>query len=224
MRPGRVRTTWRTVDDGSFFCPSCGGDRNYLSRIGRRRLAVLNIPLVPRGTAVFVVECTACRTRFDTDVLDQPTSTVLSSMLRDAVHTVSLAVLAAGGFEDRAAREAAVGAVRDAGFDDCTEEQLAVLHEERVVGTWRLPCGYQDAIDGGSTTLTAALRQTLGALTLHLEHAGREGLLLRAARIALADGPYTHNEHQTLTAIGRALLLGREETERLLAAAARRAP
>ena len=54
-------------------------------------------PLLPRGEAGPVVECAACRRHFGTDVLDHPTTTRFSAMLRDAVHTVALAVLAAGG-------------------------------------------------------------------------------------------------------------------------------
>ena len=44
-----------------------------------------------------VVECAACRHHYGADVLDHPTTTRFSAMLRDAVHTVALAVLAAGG-------------------------------------------------------------------------------------------------------------------------------
>ena len=50
---------------------------------------------------------------------------------------------------------------------------------------------------------------------------GDRDILLQGARIALADGPYTPSEHQTLAAVGRALLLSHEDTERLLAIAAR---
>lgn len=86
----------RTVGDGEFFCPGCGSDRSYLRRIGRHRFALLGIPLLPRVTVGTMVECAACRTCFRTDVLGHPTTTRFSAMLRDAVHTVALAVLAAG--------------------------------------------------------------------------------------------------------------------------------
>lgn len=105
-RPGRaaedrrprvcgVRTHWTTVSDGEFHCPECGGDRNYQRRTGRRRLTLLGLPVLPRGEAGPVVECASCVSRFPTDVLARPTTTRFSALLRDAVHTVALAVLAA---------------------------------------------------------------------------------------------------------------------------------
>lgn len=216
-----VRTTWRTVGDGTFFCPDCGGDRNYLRRTGRHRLAFLGVPLLARRTAESVVECAACWHCFGADVLDRPTTTRLAAMLRDAVYTVALAVLTAGGFEDGAVREAAVGAVRGAGFVDCTEERLVVLLRARAAVTGRLAGGCRSDSEGGGSALTVELHEALGPLAPFLAPAGSEAVLLRGARIALADGPYTPGEGQVLAAVGGALLLCREDTERLLAAAAR---
>ena len=90
-----VRTVWQTEGDGEFFCPRCGGDRNYSRRTGTRRLTVFNIPVLHRGSAGTVVECGVCQEGFALDALDQPTSSRFAAMLRDAVHTVTLAVLTA---------------------------------------------------------------------------------------------------------------------------------
>ncbi|MFD1272566.1 hypothetical protein ACFQ51_14105 [Streptomyces kaempferi] len=83
------------MGDGEFFCPGCGGDRNYQRLTGRRRFTLLGVPVLPRGETGPVVECAACRRHYGADVLDHPTTTRFSAMLRDAVHTVALAVLAA---------------------------------------------------------------------------------------------------------------------------------
>ncbi|MGP3979911.1 TerB family tellurite resistance protein [Streptomyces sp. KR80] len=215
-----VRTTWRTVGDGEFFCPECGGDRNYRRRAGRRRLAVFGLPLLSRGATGPVVECSACGGRFGADALDHLTSTRFSAMLRDAVHTVALAVLAAGGAEDRTVRETAVGAVREAGFEDCTGEQLLALVESLAADTGRLPGSFDEGFEGG-TALAIELHEALDPIAPHLVPAGCESILVQGARIALADGPYTPTEREALAAVGRALRISCEDTERVLQAAAR---
>ncbi|MFD9487767.1 TerB family tellurite resistance protein [Streptomyces sp. NPDC059991] len=212
-----IRTSWTTVGDGEFFCPECGGDRNFRRRTGRRRLTVLGVPLLPRGAAGPVVECAACETHFGTDALDHPTTTRFSAMLRDAVHTVALAVLAAGGTSSRTVTSTAAATVRAAGYDDCTEEQLITLIEALAADTGRFlthteadPCGAALAIE---------LHESLGPLAPHLAPAGRESILLQGARIALADGPYSPAEREVLTTVGGALQLCADDVARLLAAA-----
>ncbi|MCP9992622.1 MULTISPECIES: TerB family tellurite resistance protein [Streptomyces] len=208
-----TRTAWTAVGDGEFFCPSCGGDRNYQRLTGRRRFTVLGVPVLPRGVCAPTVECAACRGHFGTDVLDHPTTTRFSAMLRDAVHTVALAVLAAGGTCSRAALETAAAGVRVAGFEDCTEEQLAALVEALEADTGRFtgePC-----VAG----LSIELHEALDPLAPHLAAPGRESILLQGARIALADGPYTPAERDALATVGAALTICSDDVGRLLAAA-----
>ncbi|NUH39351.1 TerB family tellurite resistance protein [Streptomyces samsunensis] len=215
-----VRTLWRTVGDGEFFCPECGGDRNYRRRTGRRRIVVLGLPVLPRGPVAPIVECAACGGRYGTDMLDHPTTTRFSAMLRDAVHTVALAVLAAGGTEATAVRQVAVGAVRAAGFADCSEDQLLALIEALAADTGRLPgaCGERDGLDPCGTALAIELHEALEPLAPHLAPTGREAILLQGARIAVADGPYRPAERAVLETVGRALMIGPDDTARLLAA------
>ncbi|KUN28889.1 hypothetical protein AQJ23_08185 [Streptomyces antibioticus] len=215
-RPARMlgtRTAWTPVGDGEFFCPGCGGDRNYQRLTGRRRFTLLGVPVLPRGETGPVVECAACCRHFGTDVLDHPTTTRFSAMLRDAVHTVALAVLAAGGACSRTALEAAAATVRAAGFDDCTEDQLGALVQALAADTGRVfgePCGAGLAIE---------LHEALDPLAPHLAPAGRESILLQGARIALADGPYTPAERDALATVGAALTICADDVTRLLAAA-----
>ncbi|MGW1538741.1 TerB family tellurite resistance protein [Streptomyces sp. NPDC002309] len=206
-----TRTAWTAVGDGEFFCPGCGGDRNYQRLTGRRRFTLLGLPVLPRGDTGPVVECAACRRHFGTDVLDHPTTTRFSAMLRDAVHTVALAVLAAGGTRARPSLTAAAGTVRAAGFEDCTEEQLNALVEALAADTGRVfgaPCGPGLAIE---------LHEALDPLAPHLAAPGRESILLQGARIALADGPYTAAEREVLATVGAALTITSDEVTRLLA-------
>ncbi len=214
-RAAGVRTAWTPVGDGEFFCPGCGGDRNYQRLMGRCRFTVVGVPLVPRGETGPVVECAACRRRYGTDALDHPTTTRFAAMLRDAVHTVALAVLAACTPCAPSALTTAACAVRSAGFDDCTEDQLDALVEALAADTGRVfgePCGAGLAIE---------LHEALDPLAPHLAPAGRETILLQGARIALADGPYTPAEREVLATVGAALTIDADEVARLLRAAAR---
>ena len=211
-----IRTVWDTVGDGEFFCPCCGGDRNYRRLTGRHRLTVLGVPLMARGSAGPVVECAACGTHFATDTLDRPTTTRFSAMLREAVHTVTLAVLAAGGTTSRAVLETAAATVRDAGLDDCSQEQLFTVVEVLAAETG---AGADPAAEACGAALAIELHEVLEPLAPHLAVAGRETVLLRGARIALADGPYTQAERQVLTTVGGALQLCSADTAKLLEAA-----
>ncbi|MET9804815.1 TerB family tellurite resistance protein [Streptomyces sp. NPDC006368] len=213
LRICSISTTWNTVGDGEFFCPGCGGDRNYRRRTGRRRFTLFGVPLAPRGDAGPVVECAACHAHFGTDVLDHPTTARFSAMLRDAVHTVALAVLAAGGVSSPTVLRTAVRAVRAAGYEDCTADSLTSLIEALEADTGRFvtdvagPCG---------TALAIELHEALEPLSPHLAPAGRESILLQGARIALADGAYCQAERDVLTTVGNALHLGADDTERLI--------
>ncbi|TGA95229.1 TerB family tellurite resistance protein [Streptomyces sp. MZ04] len=208
-----VHTAWTTVGDGEFFCPGCGGDRNYQRRTGRRRFVLLGVPVLPRGATGPIVECAACQDHFGTDVLGHPTTTRLFAMVRDAVHTVVLAVLSAGGTSSRTTLDAAVATLRGAGYDDCCEEQLVALVDALAADTGRATV--PEYVPG----LAIELHEALGPLAPHLAPAGRESILLQGARIALADGPYTPAEREVLGTAGGALTIGADEVTRLLVAA-----
>ncbi|MEU0054973.1 TerB family tellurite resistance protein [Streptomyces sp. NPDC006334] len=208
-----TRTAWTPVGDGEFFCPGCGGDRNYQRLTGHRRLTLLGVPVLPRGASAPVVECAACRRHYGTDALDHPTTVRFSGMLRDAVHTVALAVLCAGGACARASLDAATAAVRAAGFEDCTEDQLAALVHALASDTGSA------SGEASCAGLAIELHEALDPLAPHLAQVGRESILLQGARIALADGPYTPVERDVLATVGAALTIGADEVSRVLEAA-----
>lgn len=222
-----VRTVWHTEGDGEFFCADCGGDRGYRRRSGTRRFTVLGLPLFSRGRSGTVVECVSCRGRFGPEILGRPTTTLFSAMLRDAVHTVALAVLTAGGASQRTTRETAVGAVRAAGYNDCTEDQLLGLLAAIVADEGRFPgaadawghAGLADSLDGCGGWLSIELHEALEPLAAHLAPEGREHILLQGARIAVSDGPYLPAEREVLGAVGRCLGLEPGDVARLLEAA-----
>lgn len=217
-----VRTAWTTVEDGDFFCPDCGGDRNYERRTGRRLLTVLGVPLAPRGEADPVVVCSSCLGLFGTETLHEPTTTRLASLLRDAVHAVALSMLRAGGADSRTARMTAVGWLRESGFSSCDDEQLltllAALSADRALEAAEA-AGRGERQELSEVVSDLELRDAVCPLSVHLAPAGRESLLLHGAQIALADGPYQAAELALLDSLGEALELSESDVERLLAAA-----
>lgn len=210
-----VRPRWRTDVLGEFFCPGCGGDRNYRRQHGRRWLRLIGTPVLPIGPVVGSVQCTSCHGRYGVETLEQLTSVRLGSMLRDAQYTVALAVLAAGGTSGRTARDAACAVVREAGFEDCGEAQvlaaLAALSGE--------PGDAPVDLDGSGSGLTIELHAALEPLAPHLAQQGRERLLLQGAWIALADGRYLPQERTALAAVGRCLKLSENRVGQLLESA-----
>lgn len=216
-----VRPRWRTDVLGDFFCPGCGGDRNYRRQHGRRWLRVLGTPLLPLGPVVGSVQCTSCHGRYGVDALDQLTSVRLAAMLRDAHYTVALAVLAAGGAGSRAGRDAACGLIREAGFEDCGEAQVLAALAALTGCSGGEPQHIDGSTAAGAGGLAIELHAALEPLAPHLAQAGRERLVLQGAWIALADGRYLPQERAALIAVGRCLRLGAPQVDDLLEAATR---
>ncbi|MBV2153907.1 TerB family tellurite resistance protein [Kitasatospora sp. SUK 42] len=211
-----VRPRWRTDVLGDFFCPGCGGDRNYRRQHGRRWLRLLGAPVFPLGPVIGSVQCTSCQGRYGVESLEHPTCVRLGGMLRDAQYTIALALLAAGGTAHRAARDAACTAVREAGFEDCGEAQvLAALAALSGLG------GELYDAHGMAGGLAVELHAVLEPLAPHLAHQGRERLLLQGAAIALSDGRYLPQERDALAAVGRCLDLPESRVTVLLEAATR---
>jgi hypothetical protein len=210
-----VRARWRTEALGEFFCPGCGGDRNYRRQGGRRWLRLLGLPVLPLGDAGTTLQCTACRTRYGLESLATPTSGTLSSLLRTGQFTVALAVLAAGG-ASRAARGAALGAIHEAGHSDLDEPQILAALAALTDGDQELGELY-----GCGSGVAVELHTALEPLVPHLAEPGRERLLTLGAWIALADGPYRPDERETLRMAGRCLELSAERIEATLVAATR---
>lgn len=210
-----VRPRWRTDVLGEFFCPGCGGDRNYRRQHGRRWLRLFGTPLLPLGPTIGSVQCTSCHGRYGMETLEQLTCVRLAAMLRDAHYTISLVALAAGGTGSRAGRETACSVIRDAGFEDSGEAQ--------VLAALAALSGHNSTepldVDGSGSGLAVELHAALEPLAPHLAPQGRERLLLQGAWIALADGRYLPEERSALAVVGRCLKLSPARIDELLEAA-----
>ncbi|MFD9127160.1 TerB family tellurite resistance protein [Kitasatospora sp. NPDC059571] len=216
-----VRPRWRTDVLGDFFCPGCGGDRNYRRQHGRRWLRLIGTPVLPLGPVIGSIQCTSCHGRYGVETLDQLTSVRLAAMLRDAQYTVALAVLAAGGAGSRAGRDAACAVIREAGFEDCSEAQVLAALAALTGHSGGEPQEVDGSAEGAGSGLAIELHAALEPLAPHLAQAGRERLVLQGAWIALADGRYLPQERSALAAVGRCLRLGGTHVDALLEAATR---
>jgi hypothetical protein len=175
---------YKLLDKGIFFCPSCGGDRPYQHRQGRKWFRLYYIPLCPVGGVVNEhVCCDVCQGKFTMQALARPTSTQLSTLLLDAVRGTLVHVLRAGSMQSPAAREIAVSEVLRAGVPGYTDVTLSAD---------------LDAVPGD-------LNPLLSSLGGQLADQGKENLLRAAVKTALADGPLTDLERSVVNSTAAAL-------------------
>ena len=167
---------FRTIGEGDFHCANCGGDRHYRRRIARRWLTLFFLPVIPLNGVGEVVECAACRARFNLDALRLPTAEQMAATLPVAMRAAVVTVLAAGDPFDTAARGRAVEAIRGYGSADFDDEMLEA--------DLARPAGDSDEV-----IIQAGVQ---------LKAEAREWFLAQVVRIALADGAITDAERQAL--------------------------
>ncbi|WP_165950204.1 TerB family tellurite resistance protein [Actinomadura sp. GC306] len=169
----------RTVGQGTFHCPRCGGDRAFRRRAGRRCFSIFFVPLVPLWRLREDVECRTCRGRFPVAALRTPTARQLAEALAAGMRAAAALVLRAGDPADPAARARAVAIVTgygEPGYDEAAVN--ADLAERR----------------------TFLEREVVRAGT-QLAVEAKEWFLAQAVRIGLADGPLGEGERRELHGI-----------------------
>jgi hypothetical protein len=76
---------WRAVKAllgaGTFYCPTCQGDRPYRHFAARRWFTLFFIPIIPLKALESFVECDVCHGTFVEAVLDAPTVAVFEHSL-----------------------------------------------------------------------------------------------------------------------------------------------
>ncbi|WP_018655040.1 hypothetical protein [Actinomadura flavalba] len=159
--------TYRTVGEGTFHCPRCGGDRTYRRRAARRWVTAFFVPVVPLRAIGECAECRTCKGRFATSALRTPTARLMAAALPAGMRAAAALVLAAGDPGDPAARERAIQVVR--GYGDTAYDGAA------LDGDLVLRAGF----------LAEEVTRAGDALTVE----AREWFLAQTVRIALASGP-----------------------------------
>jgi hypothetical protein len=175
-----LRVFYRTIAQGTFHCRRCGGDREYRHRAGRRWFTLFFIPVIPLNSVGEHVRCTTCRTRYVTDVLNQPTTAQMQAALPAGMRAAVAAMLRSGDPSNPASRQRAIEVVIGSGVRDYDDAMLnADLMQPFEV-------------------IRPALNQVGAQLTIQ----AREWYLADVIRIAMADGPLTESERHAALAIG----------------------
>ena len=175
-----LRVFYRTIAQGTFYCRRCGGDRQYRKRSGRRWFTLFFLPVIPLKSVGEHVQCTTCRTRYVTDVLNQPTTAQMQAALPAGMRAAVSAMLRSGDPASPVSRQRAIEAVIGAGTPGYNEAMLSA------------------DLTRPFESIRPALNQVGGQLTIQ----AREWYLAEVIRIAMADGPLTETERHAALAIG----------------------
>lgn len=182
-----LTAVFRTISEGTFHCPRCGGDRAYRTRAGRRWCTLFFVPLLPLWRLGRFVECRTCRGRFPVSTLRTPTAQQMSAALAAGMRASAALVLRAGDPSDGTARARAVETVTGYGEP-----------------------GYGDAAVHADLALRRSfLEQEVARAGGHLAVEAKEWFLVQVVRIGLADGPLGEGERQALHRIAELLGMSR---------------
>jgi zinc-ribbon family len=175
-----MRVFYRAIAQGTFHCRRCGGDRQYRHRAGRRWFTLFFIPVIPLNAVGEHVQCTTCRTRYVTDVLNQPTTAQMQAALPAGMRAAVSAMLRSGDPSSPVSRQRAIEAVIGSGVPNYDETML----------------------NADLARPFEAIRPALNRVGAQLTIQAREWYLAEVIRIAMADGPLTDSERQAALAVG----------------------
>jgi hypothetical protein len=162
------KVRFKTLLQGVFFCPSCGGDRQFERKQGRRWFTFFFIPVIPlNNVGDEFVECTTCRQAYKTSVLDMPTTATVSNDLTLASREAVVWLLRSMAVVEPASTRAALDVLSMAANRRWSEPELQ--HDLATLEVSGLP---------------ARLRTLAGVLNEH----GRETFLSGCVRVAAPGG------------------------------------
>jgi hypothetical protein len=184
-----LRVVYHTITQGVFFCRTCGGDRSYRKRAGRRYITLFFIPVVPLSKTSVHVQCVTCKTRYVSEVLKLPTAAQMQAALPAGARALVSVMLRAGDPGCPAARRRAL--------------EMAVAAGGQ---------GDDDAArDADQAEPDAAAHGPIAALGGQLKPEAREWYLAELVRIAMADGPLTGAERAAAEAVAAELGMTRAQ-------------
>ena len=191
---------------GSFYCPQCGGTRQYTHQKMRRFFTLYFIPLIPLDLIGEYIECHYCHGTFKPEVLQyDPRSEQrrVDTQIRTTLKRALLSVLVADGAPSDAARNAALDAMRTVANDpNLTRQDIDTMVEpamKRVTNPTNDVAAIIEALDYGA----------------------REGLIRAAIGIALADGAMNAAEEKQIRALAKATGITEAHLTGIMATASR---
>lgn len=174
---------WKDSDAGNLFCPGCGSERSFRLRQSRNWLKVI-VPLVPKDVTGEVYECQTCHRGYDEHVITSPPTSDLATRLQRVTRAAAVVAILDGDPYDEPSRRVAVGVIKGAGLPHYSIADLdADLRSMNV------------------NHLEAVAEQ----LTIDLDIASRERLVLDIGHVATATGTLSTTNRTMLDRLGRAL-------------------
>jgi Tellurite resistance protein TerB len=178
------KVRFKTLSNGVFFCGSCGGDRQYARKQGRRWFTLFFIPIIPLDhVGDEFVECDTCHQGYQLSVLSMPTSATLSETLLAAT------------------RDAVVWLLRATTPGPATTATALELLSTTAGMSWS-----EQALQADVAGLdVSGLFNRLATLADAINEHGKESFLGGCVRLAVADGTLTDDERKLLDHIAASL-------------------
>jgi hypothetical protein len=180
------RVRFMTLGNGVFFCPNCGGDRQYLRQRGRRWFTLFFLPLIPLAwVGEEFVHCSTCNRDFSLRALDNPTTATLGEQLVAGI------------------REAVVWLLRTS-----TPSPAAVAVALKTLSSFADRPWSEAELQADLANLdVGGLAGRLATLAGSLSPQGKESFLAGCAVVAIADGSIDDEERRVLDHVAASLTM-----------------
>lgn len=185
---------WQDRGSGSFFCPGCGSNRDYVHRRARNWFCLV-VPLIPRDITDEVYECQTCHRVYDEHVITTPPTSDLATRLQRLTRAGAVTAILDDDPYAEAPRRVAVSVIGASGLRNYSTADLDVdLRSMNVSGLYEL--ARQSTVDMDPNT--------------------RQHLILNIGHVAIANGRLSQGNRSMLERLGRELALTPGTVHRLL--------
>lgn len=180
-----ITERWQDRGTGTFYCPGCGSQREYVHRRSRKWFCIL-IPLIPRDVTGEIYKCQTCRREYDEHVITSPPTSDLATRRLQMTRAAVVTAILDGDPYAAAPRRVAVSVISGAGLRHYSTADLdADLRSMDVAN------------------LLSLARES----TIDMDNPARERLVIDIGHVAIADGALSDANRSMIDELGRALAL-----------------